>query len=455
MQFVDVNIVLIFYKSSVTMCSVIEEGAVVFETLNQVEPLELKCRKCLIEDGNVVLQKKYVYCKTCFVPMVTHKFRATLGKSKLVNRGERVLVCVSGSLSSVSLLHMIWTGLQQSTYKRLTFDPVVLYIDESVLHNYPHDQEDKIKELFEKYGLTYHVVKFAAAVYSDNCLNEERYIDQYNDKLKNIFNSLSDLTLKEDMLMKLRKYAITKLAELLKCTRIMTAENEHKLSIRLLSNVALGRGSQTSLDIGLAVNNKNNDKTSLVTIRPMRNLSAKEISYYALFNNLDDFMHSNFLTATSEDESIQKTTERFVNDLQVDFPSTVSTIFRTGEKISEKTSAISYCLLCQGIMDVNMSPSSAMEATKYSKYVSLMGVKALELSLKDVKNEEANQKNCTGCKCKKQDLKEEIIEGLCYACTHIIQNLESLDDLPKDILSKEKERLQFKMMEEQIKDFLL
>lgn len=25
--------------------------------------LELKCRKCLIEDGNVVLQKKFVYCK--------------------------------------------------------------------------------------------------------------------------------------------------------------------------------------------------------------------------------------------------------------------------------------------------------------------------------------------------------------------------------------------------------
>jgi len=29
----------------------------------------------------------------------------------------------------------------------------------------------------------------------------------------------------------------------------MTAENEHKLSIRLLSNVALGRGSQIALDI--------------------------------------------------------------------------------------------------------------------------------------------------------------------------------------------------------------
>lgn len=63
---------------------------------------------------------------------------------------------------------------------------------------------NKIQEFFEKYGLTYHIVKFAAAVYSDNCLNEDTNIDQHNDKLKNIFNNLSDLTLKEDMLMKLR-----------------------------------------------------------------------------------------------------------------------------------------------------------------------------------------------------------------------------------------------------------
>lgn len=46
-----------------------------------------------------------------------------------------------------------------------------------------------------------------------------------------------------------RKQAITKLANVLNCTRIMTAENEHKLSIQLLSNVALGRGSQIALDI--------------------------------------------------------------------------------------------------------------------------------------------------------------------------------------------------------------
>lgn len=48
------------------------------------------------------------------------------------------------------------------------------------------------------------MVKFAAAVYSDNCLNEDANVNQHADKLQNIFNSLSDLTLKEDMLMKFR-----------------------------------------------------------------------------------------------------------------------------------------------------------------------------------------------------------------------------------------------------------
>lgn len=72
-------------------------------------------------------------------------------------------------------------------------------------------------------------------------------------------------------------------------------------------------------------------------------------------------------------------------------------------------------------MDVNMPSSSAMEATKYSKYVSLMGVKALELGFNDI---ESNKNNCNGCNCKnKQGSKEELTKRLCYACRHIVQDL--------------------------------
>lgn len=72
------------------------------------------------------------------------------------------------------------------------------------MFEYPQNQQNKIQEIFEKYGLTYHIVSFATALYSNNCMNKDIHIDHYNYKLQNLFKNLSDLTLKEDMLMKLR-----------------------------------------------------------------------------------------------------------------------------------------------------------------------------------------------------------------------------------------------------------
>lgn len=75
---------------------------------------------------------------------------------------------------------------------------------ESILFNYSNDQKNRIEDLFKNYGFTYQIIQFATALYSDDCLNENLNINQHNNKLKNIFINISDLTLKEDMLMKLR-----------------------------------------------------------------------------------------------------------------------------------------------------------------------------------------------------------------------------------------------------------
>lgn len=77
-------------------------------------------------------------------------------------------------------------------------------------------------------------------------------------------------------------------------------------------------------------------------------------------------------------------------------------------------------------MDVNMPSSSAMEAIQYSKYVSLMGVKAVELSLNNLKSKESNKISCKDCNCKnQQNSNKTLMESLCYACRHIIQDLVS------------------------------
>lgn len=75
---------------------------------------------------------------------------------------------------------------------------------ESILFDYSTNQQSKIEGVFKNYGFTYQIIPLATALYSDDCLNENLNINQHNNKLKNIFINLSDLTLKEDMLMKLR-----------------------------------------------------------------------------------------------------------------------------------------------------------------------------------------------------------------------------------------------------------
>lgn len=61
--------------------------------------------------------------------MTDHKFRAALGKSKIIRQGDSVLVDHSGELNSTVLLHLIKSGMSQSAHKKLIFKTIVLYID--------------------------------------------------------------------------------------------------------------------------------------------------------------------------------------------------------------------------------------------------------------------------------------------------------------------------------------
>lgn len=88
-----------------------------------------QCRKCRFEDVDVLLVGQSGYCKTCFLTVINHKFRAALGKSKIIRQGDSILVDHSGELNSTVLLHLIKAGMSESTHKKLIFKPMVLYID--------------------------------------------------------------------------------------------------------------------------------------------------------------------------------------------------------------------------------------------------------------------------------------------------------------------------------------
>lgn len=69
------------------------------------------------------------FFRKCFDEFFIHKFRSTLSKSNVFQRGERVLVAFSGGPSSTALLHLIADGLSINARRRLQFDAQVAFID--------------------------------------------------------------------------------------------------------------------------------------------------------------------------------------------------------------------------------------------------------------------------------------------------------------------------------------
>lgn len=77
----------------------------------------------------MVLRRKDAYCKECFLASETHKFRAALGKTKMMKPQDNVLVACSGSQSSMALLHLLHSGVTEKHHKKLLFKVNIIFIE--------------------------------------------------------------------------------------------------------------------------------------------------------------------------------------------------------------------------------------------------------------------------------------------------------------------------------------
>lgn len=103
-------------------------SGVVFSCVSPGSNYQSECRKCG-DRGYVLLQKADVYCGPCLREYCVRKFRSTLGKSRLVRPGERVLVAFSGDTNSRVLLDLVTRGLREDIHRKLRFSAGVLYVD--------------------------------------------------------------------------------------------------------------------------------------------------------------------------------------------------------------------------------------------------------------------------------------------------------------------------------------
>ncbi|XP_059215040.1 cytoplasmic tRNA 2-thiolation protein 2 [Centropristis striata] len=485
----------------------------------EVPSVSKKCVKCKEAAAAVVIRAGDTYCRDCFKEYFIHKFRAMLGKNRVIFPGEKVMLAVSGGPSSCSMLSQVQEGLSQNAHKKLRFLPGIVFIDEGGAVGQSVEERERtlaeLKAVFKATGFPYHMVPLEqvldlpssvvvtgpspserpASAYKEavdhfiesncrSCLTplepEETSLADFQSHtqlLQQLIGSAKTLTAREDMLNTLRQHLLVHTARTKGYSKLMLGDNCTRLAVKLLANISLGRGAQLAQDTGFA----DSRYGDIVLVRPMRDYSAKEITYYNRIFNVPSVLIPSLDSKTTEKSSIQHLTESFVTKLQADFPSTVSTIYRTSEKLqtacksSSTADPCDRCLLCMCTLDIAVESASAFNATLISEQLSqtnLSGATSASIPKQlPASHWEASTGPCCssgggencgktasvgGC-CLPAKVPEtsDLRSLLCYSCQLTVKDMLTVEILPQYILSEAQRRQRRSQMKEEISEFLL
>ncbi|XP_028930676.1 cytoplasmic tRNA 2-thiolation protein 2 isoform X2 [Ornithorhynchus anatinus] len=495
----------------------------------------MKCKEGL---PVLIIRAGDAFCKECFKAYYIHKFRAMLGKNRLIFPGEKVLLAWSGGPSSSSMISQVQEGLSRESAKRLRFAPGIVYVDEgAVCGRSPEDREKTLAQaesVLQTTGFPYHVVpleevfnlpasvlrcpskdppgsghNYKEAV--DGFIRQQRRLrggegeeafsggepevppksrqvgtreptrleeenglspfpggkspaTAHTAALTQLFGSAKTLTAKEELLQTLRSHLILHLAREKGYSKVMMGDSCTRLAIKLMTNLALGRGAFLALDTGFS-DSRHGD---VVVIRPMRDHTLKEIAFYNRMFAVPSVFSVAIDTKAPEKTSIHRLMEGFILKLQAEFPSTVSTVYRTSEKLIQPPPdgrrPPLRCLLCQCHVDVDRDgTATAFWATQISE----------QLSRKQPRPppppaEAPGWSCCSGgagdpqgcCKntrpaAREKDSRANFLQLLCYSCRVTMRDLPSTESFPPYILTEARTRNHRARVKREIQEFLL
>ncbi|XP_037371644.1 cytoplasmic tRNA 2-thiolation protein 2 isoform X2 [Talpa occidentalis] len=253
--------------------------------------------------------------------------------------------------------------------------------------------------------------------------------------LSKLFGSVRSLTAKEELLQTLRTHLILHVARAHGYAKVMTGESCTRLAIKLMTGLALGRGAFLAWDTGFS-DERHGD---VVVLRPMREHTLKEVAFHNHLFKVPSVFTPAVDTRAPEKDSVHRLVEAFVLRLQARFPSTVSTVYRTSEKLLKAPrdaraplAPVPCCLLCSCPLDIDTAGS----ATAF-------GAQAAHLSRMQAEAPAATCA-CAGAAglCGREEPGTCLMEQLCYSCRVTMKDVPSLEPLPPYILAEAQLRSQ-------------
>ncbi|RCH85322.1 Cytoplasmic tRNA 2-thiolation protein 2 [Rhizopus azygosporus] len=406
------------------------------------------------------------------------KYRSILIRLRHGSRKKgKVLLACSGGPSSISLVdltkNIMHTLPNEKKKIQVVPEAVICHIDESSLFDSMSGSAEtlraRMKEHYPNFEFICHPIEDVFSPQFVKNVNFDKYLSSegtengdyehwakyayktssvnHKEQLQSLFNSIKKSTAKEDLLWHIKMQMLITVAQREGCTYIFFADSATRQAIKMISWTAKGRGYSLPLDISV-----DNEQTFGVGImRPMKDMLSKEVGLYNYFSGIDKLVIPpyNFGTMMPAKSSIDRLTEDFINGLERDFPSTVSTVCRTVGKLtpSKDMDYKQTCAMCLMPRQTGIG--------EWRKHITVTEVPGADTKPSNDGCCGNNQSCSTTNGCK--DNKVDINQHLCYSCQVNFKdyNATTIQLLPPYVVENTQEQSRNERLLNEIKDFLI
>jgi len=240
------------------------------------------------------------FCKGCFTGYFERKVAETIREHKMIRKGERIGVALSGGKDSTVLLHVL-----SALALTKGFELIAIAVDEGI-RGYREEGLKAAAETCRGLGVQLEVKSF-----------EELYgtaLDRLVEKGELKPCSYCGV---------LRRSALNKIALDMKLDKLALGHNLDDEAQTVLMNIITGNVKKLHRMAGGAV------KTVARRIKPLRNLPEKEIMLYALLRDL----RFSSLQCPYADQNMRTRVREFLNRLEDENPGVKFSVIKGWEKI--------------------------------------------------------------------------------------------------------------------------
>lgn len=286
----------------------------------------------------------------------------------------RLLLPVSGGLSSLALLHILDGHVSDQVKRtgRPGFELVVLAVDDGT------HEENELNDFIENLKARYTGHKFVLIALPAPTPNSPDLANTDNGAPLNMSNILATLkapTSHSDIASLALTHTITQQAQQLHCDFILWGDSTTRLAEKILASTALGRGATLpslvndgpapySIAGGSSDSTSTSASTSTSFLYPMKDVFRKELLSYATIISLPPLLPSSnarsnskatsAAVVSSKNATIDSLMHEYFASVEKDYPSIVANVVRTSSKLqmpsrhskSDSADVGSRCELC-------------------------------------------------------------------------------------------------------------